>query len=272
LLREEKTYIVRSMSEKRVLIEVRDLHSSFGAKKILQGVDIDLYAGETLVLLGGSGSGKSVLTKHMSGLLQSDEGSVKVSGQEIKDLGERALGEVRKQMGIMFQNGALFDSMTVGQNVAFPLIERGEKDQKVIEDRVSKALEIVALEGEEDKMPSNLSGGMRKRVALARAIVDEPEVVIYDEPHAGLDPITADVIDHLIKGLQEKHGITNVVITHELRSVFRIATRIAFLKDGKIYWQGTRAELKASDDPILMKFLRGTSEAGEWEDEESHSF
>lgn len=246
------------------LIEVRDLHVSFGAKKVLQGIDIDVYKGETLVLLGGSGSGKSVLAKHMSGLMQSAQGAIKFEGEEIGDLDERALAVVRKNMGIMFQNGALFDSMTVGQNVAFPLLEEGMKDQERIERRVWEALEIVMLKGEEDKMPSDLSGGMRKRVALARAIVDRPAAVIYDEPHAGLDPITADVIDHLIKRLEKDHDMTNVLITHELRSVFRIATRIAFLKDGEIYWSGTPDELKASTDPVLMNFLTGTSRHGTW--------
>lgn len=246
------------------LIEVRDLHKQFGDRQILRGIDIDIYAGETLVLLGGSGSGKSVLTKHMIGLMSGNQGTVTVNGQEISNLQERSLGKVRKAMGIMFQNGALFDSMTVGQNVAFPLIERGLKDQDKIISRVSEALEIVLLENEQDKMPSDLSGGMRKRVALARAIVDRPQVVIYDEPHAGLDPVTADVIDHLIKKLEIEHGMTNIVITHELRSVFRIATRIAFLKDGEIYWEGNPEQLKASEDELLKRFLKGESSAGDW--------
>lgn len=247
------------------LVEVKDLHAGFGSKQVLKGISIDVFKGETLVLLGGSGSGKSVLTKHMSGLMQSPEGSIKVEGEEIANLNERQLAAVRKKMGIMFQNGALFDSMTVGQNVGFPLMEGGLKDEAEITKCVREALEIVMLKGEEDKMPSDLSGGMRKRVALARAIVDRPSVVIYDEPHAGLDPITADVIDHLIKRLERDLGMTNVLITHELRSVFRIATRIAFLKNGQIYWTGTPEELKASDDPVLSNFLSGTSRHGTWD-------
>ena len=247
------------------LISVRGLHKKFGERKILQGIDIDVYAGETLVLLGGSGSGKSVLTKHMIGLRSGDQGDVFITEKNISGLNERKLGVIRKQMGIMFQNGALFDSMTVGQNVAFPLIEQGIKDKAEVERRVAESLEIVLLGGEQDKMPSDLSGGMRKRVALARAIVDRPKVVIYDEPHAGLDPVTADVIDHLIKRLEREFTMTNIVITHELRSVFRIATRIAFLKEGQIYWQGSPKELKSSDDPILVKFLAGESDAGSWE-------
>lgn len=251
--------------ESGILVEVRGLEKSFGDRQILKGIDIDVYQKETLVLLGGSGSGKSVLTKHMSGLMQSTSGSVKFRGEEINGLGERELAKVRKQMGIMFQNGALFDSMTVGQNVAFPLKEEGMKDADEINKRVSEALEIVMLKGEEDKMPSDLSGGMRKRVALARAIVDRPYLVIYDEPHAGLDPVTSDVIDHLIKRLETELGMTNIVITHELRSAFRIATRMAFLKDGEIYWTGTPEELKASTDETLVKFLSGTSSHGSWD-------
>ncbi len=247
------------------LITVRGLHKNFGERKILQGIDIDVYPEETLVLLGGSGSGKSVLTKHMVGLMSGDKGDIFISNENISHLNERQLGVIRQKMGIMFQNGALFDSMTVGQNVAFPLIEQGVKDKKEIEQRVAEALEIVLLGGEQDKMPSDLSGGMRKRVALARAIVDRPKVVIYDEPHAGLDPITADVIDHLIKRLEREFHMTNIVITHELRSVFRIATRIAFLREGKIYWQGSPEELKQSNDPVLVKFLAGESNAGSWE-------
>ena len=254
------------MSNSTPIVSVRDLHKQFGERKILQGISIDVYEGETLVLLGGSGSGKSVLTKHMVGLYSADSGKILVDGQDITDYNERQLGIVRECMGIMFQNGALFDSMTVGQNVAFPLYERGVKDTKEIARRVAEALEIVRLGGEEEKMPSDLSGGMRKRVALARAIVDHPKLVVYDEPHAGLDPITADVIDHLIKRLEKDYNMTNVVITHELRSVFRIATRIAFLREGKIYWEGKPEDFKKSTDPILMNFLSGTSDEGTWEE------
>ena len=253
------------MSEPEKLIEVRDLHQKFGDNHILRGISIDVYNGETLVLLGGSGSGKSVLTKHMVGLLKGLSGSIKIKGEEISEFSERDLAPIRREMGIMFQNGALFDSMTVGQNVAFALEENGTTDREEVEKRVLEALSIVKLGDQSEKMPSDLSGGMRKRVALARAIVDRPSVVIYDEPHAGLDPITADVIDHLIKNLERDLKITNIVITHELRSVFRIATRIAFLKEGVIYWQGTPDELKASTDPVLVKFLAGESDEGHWE-------
>lgn len=230
---------------------------------MLRGVTMDVYEGETLLLLGGSGGGKSVLMKHFLGLLSPLEGKVWVKGTDISRMSERQLGPVRKMMGMMFQNGALFDSMTVGQNIAFPLLESGLKDEKEIERLVTESLEIVRLPGQEDKMPADLSGGMRKRVALARAIVDKPACVLYDEPHAGLDPITADSIDHLVKCLQRDHGMTNVIVTHEMRSVFRIADRIVFLKTGQIYWEGTPEELQASEDPELKNFVEGDS-GGEW--------
>jgi len=198
--------------------------------------------------------------KHMVGLLQPDEGTVTVEGKVISDLSERELSWARRKISMMFQSGALFDSLTVAENIAFPLREAGIKDGDEIAKRVNEALKIVKLPGQDEKMPSDLSGGMRKRVALARAVVEKPCCVLYDEPHAGLDPVTGDSIDHLIKALAKDHGITNVVITHEIRSVFRIADRIVFMKEGLIYWEGTPEELKASKDPVLMKFIDGRSE------------
>ena len=199
----------------------------------------------------------------MLGLMQPREGNIEVDGIEISNMGERALGPVRKKMGMMFQNGALFDSLNVAQNIAFPLREDGINDVDELNRRVSEVLEIVRLPGQEETMPSALSGGMKKRVALARAIVDHPACICYDEPHAGLDPITADTIDKLIKCLQKDHGITNIVITHELRSVFRIADRIVFMKDGQVYWEGTPSEMKASTDPTIVQFLTGTDGEGD---------
>jgi phospholipid/cholesterol/gamma-HCH transport system ATP-binding protein len=243
-----------------VFLEMRGIRKSFGSNEVLRGVDLDIYRGETLALLGGSGGGKSVLMKHMVGLLQPDEGTVTFEGKLISGCDERQLSWVRRKISMMFQSGALFDSMTVRDNIAFPLREGGLKDEVEIDRRVREALEIVKLPGQEDKMPSDLSGGMRKRVALARAVVEKPCCVLYDEPHAGLDPVTGDSIDHLIKALARDHGITNVVITHEIRSVFRIATRIIFMKDGQIYWEGTGDELKASQDPVLKNFIEGRAE------------
>ncbi|MEJ6570945.1 MAG: ATP-binding cassette domain-containing protein [Akkermansiaceae bacterium] len=245
------------------LIRVRGVHQYFGENHVLRGVDIDIHRGETVCLLGNSGGGKTVLVKHMLGLMQPREGNIEVDGIEISNMGERALGPVRKKMGMMFQNGALFDSLNVAQNIAFPLREDGINDVDELNRRVSEVLEIVRLPGQEETMPSALSGGMKKRVALARAIVDHPACICYDEPHAGLDPITADTIDKLIKCLQKDHGITNIVITHELRSVFRIADRIVFMKDGQVYWEGTPSEMKASTDPTIVQFLTGTDGEGD---------
>ena len=240
-------------------IRIRDLHQRFGDQIVLRGVNLDIFRGETLALLGGSGGGKSVLIKHIPGLLTPWKGEVFVDDVEISHMGERQLGPVRQKIGMMFQGGALFDSLTVAENVAFPLIESGMTDESEIDRLVSEAISIVRLTGEETKYPSELSGGMRKRVALARAVVVRPACVLYDEPHAGLDPVTADTIDHLIKNLQQHYGMTNVVITHELRSVFRIADRIAFLEEGVVYWIGTPDELKASHDPMLRAFIEGDS-------------
>lgn len=243
-----------------VFLELRGIEKSFGSNKVLHGIDLDVHRGETLVLLGGSGCGKSVLMKHMTGLLQPDQGTVTLEGKVISDLPERELAWARRKISMMFQSGALFDSLTVAGNVAFPLYEAGLKDRAEIDKRVCEALEIVKLEGQEDKMPSDLSGGMRKRVALARAVVEKPFCVLYDEPHAGLDPVTGNSIDQLIKALASDHGITNVVITHEIRSVFRIADRVVFMKDGLIYFEGTADELKASKDPVLVAFIEGRAE------------
>lgn len=241
-------------------LKMRGIKKSFGDQVVLRGVDLDVRRGEVLVLLGGSGGGKSVLMKHMVGLLQPDEGTVTLEGKVISDLSERELSWARKKISIMFQGGALFDSMTVAENIAFPIQEAGVRDRDELFRRVSDALKIVHLEGQEDKMPAALSGGMRKRVALARAVVEEPCCVLYDEPHAGLDPVTGDSIDRLIRGLAKEHGITNVVITHEMRSAFRIADRLVFMKDGLIYWEGTPDELKASKDSVLVNFVEGRSQ------------
>lgn len=247
------------------LIRVRGLHQHFDDNHVLRGVDLDIHRGETVCLLGTSGGGKTVLVKHMLGLMQPHQGTIEIDGVDISNMRERELGPVRKKIGMMFQSGALFDSLNVAQNIAFPLREEGINDIDELNRRVSEVLEIVRLPGQEDKMPSDLSGGMKKRVALARAIVDHPDCICYDEPHAGLDPITADTIDKLIKCLQKDHGITNIVITHELRSVFRIADRIVFMKDGQVYWEGTPAGMKASTDPVIVQFLTGTDgEGGDW--------
>lgn len=244
-------------------IRVRNLEHSFGSHQVLRGIDLDIRRGETLVLLGGSGAGKSVLLKLLPGLLCPSAGTIHIEDTEIACLGERELMPIRRKVGMMFQGGALFDSMSVGENVAFPLREAGIRDEEQISQRVAQALDIVRLNDQQEKMPADLSGGMRKRVALARAVVDRPACVLYDEPHAGLDPITADTIDHMIRDLQHNHGMTNVVVTHEMRSVFHIADRILFLKDGLISWQGTSEELRSTTDPELRAFIDGDS-GGNW--------
>ena len=240
-------------------IRIRGLTQSFGENEVLRGIDMDIFRGETLVIMGSSGGGKSVFLKHLPGLLRPTGGSIQVDGVEISDLKERGLGPIRRQMGVLFQGGALFDSFTVAENVAFPLRENGVTDEAEIAARVAVALEIVRLPGQEDKLPSELSGGMRKRVALARAVVGKPACVLYDEPHAGLDPVTADSIDHLIKDLQRTLGMTNVVVTHEMRSVFHIADRIIFLEKGRVQWTGTPGELREIQDPGLRAFVAGDS-------------
>jgi phospholipid/cholesterol/gamma-HCH transport system ATP-binding protein len=241
-------------------IRIKNLHQSFGDQEVLCGVNLDVFRGETLVILGSSGGGKSVLVKHLPGLMQPTQGEIWVGDVDITKLRERELGPIRHQIGMMFQGGALFDSFTVFENIAFPLREESDCGEEEIQKRVTEALEIVKLSEHADKFPSDISGGMRKRVALARAVVDMPACIIYDEPHAGLDPMTADTIDRLIKKLQTDHGITNIVITHEIRSVFRIADRVVFMKEGMIYWMGTPEELKASDDPLLRDFIEGNAQ------------
>jgi phospholipid/cholesterol/gamma-HCH transport system ATP-binding protein len=248
-----------SIAAKQGFIEIKDLRIAFKGNPIHRGIDLIVPEGQTLVVIGGSGEGKSVLLKQMLGLLRPDSGSVKVDGQEITGLPEREMAESRRKVGILFQNGALFDSMNVFQNVAFPMVQAGVRDRERIESRVTRCLEVVELAAEGGKMPVELSGGMRKRVALARAIVNEPRCVLYDEPTAGLDPIVADSINILIRRLQKNDRVTSVVVTHDMQSAFRIADRIAYLRSGRIYFDGTPEELQASEDPKIRNFIEGVS-------------
>ncbi len=240
-------------------IQIRGLHKQFGAQKVLQGVDLDITHGETLVLIGPSGEGKSVLIKHIIGLLCPDAGSISFDGASLCGLKERQLTAFRRRIGYLFQNAALFDSFSVFENVAFPLIEAGVRNKAEVQERVQEALDVVELGAHSDKMPINLSGGMRKRVGIARAIVTRPEIILYDEPTAGLDPIVTDVIDHLIKRLQNRYGVTSVVITHDMNSVFKIADRVAMLRHGVISFSGTTQELRASSDSFIQDFIAGRS-------------
>jgi len=240
-------------------IHVHDLHKRLGRQEVLRGFDLEVASGETVVILGRSGGGKSVFLKHIIGLMKPNSGEVFVDGQDVVKLSERQLAEVRKKVGILFQSAALFDSMSVEQNIAFPLHELGLKDRKEIDRKVAEALEMVDLAGEQKKMPENLSGGMRKRVGLARAIVGAPRCILYDEPTTGLDPIVADSINRLIRRLQKRLGVTSIVVTHDMKSAFHVADRIAYLHEGRIYFKGTPDELKAADDPLIQDFINGHS-------------
>ena len=242
------------------MIRVRSLVKTIGAQEILRGVDLDVAKGETLAIIGRSGGGKSVLLKHLIGLMRPNAGEIWIEDQNIIDLDERQLGAIRRKIGILFQGAALFDSMTVAENVAFPLREAGERDSNVLRDKVREMLEVVELEGQEEKMPVNLSGGMKKRVGLARAIVRRPSCVLYDEPTSGLDPVVSDSINRLIRRLQERFGMTSIVVTHDMKSAFAVANHIAYLHEGKIYFRGTPAELQQTSDPLLQDFLIGRSE------------
>lgn len=241
-------------------LAVSDLRKSMGTQEVLRGVDLEIKRGECVVILGQSGEGKSVLLKHLIGLIAPDSGSIRIDGEEIVGLSERRLNPVRRKLGVLFQDGALFDSMTVAENVAFPLRERGIRDLDTLLAKVRAALEVVGLEAHMEKMPINISGGMRKRVALARAIVTRPECIFYDEPTSGLDPIVADSIDHLIRRLQRKFDITSVVVTHDMKSMFHIADRVAYLRGGRIYFYGTPDEIRASSDLQIQNFLEGRSQ------------
>lgn len=241
------------------LIAVRDLVQKIGRQEILRGFSLDIFKGETLVLLGKSGGGKSVFLRHLIGLMRPISGQILFEGQDIATLGERALEPVRKKIGMLFQDGALFDSMNVHDNVAFPLRERGERNEKIIERKVHDALALVNMNGHDQKMPGNLSGGMRKRVALARAIISPPDVILYDEPTAGLDPIVSDSINKLIRRLQKQLSVTSIVVTHDMISCYHIADRVALLNEGKRYFYGTPDDLRTTTDPVIRDFVDGRS-------------
>jgi len=233
------------------------LHKAFGDKPVLEGVDLSVRRGDTVVVLGGSGSGKSVLLRHAVGLHRPDSGEVWVDDEEISGLREEALFGPRKKVGMLFQAGALFDSMTVMDNVAFALREHTDWDPEKVRARVCEVLQLVELEQVEDLMPASLSGGMRKRVALARAIALSPRAILYDEPTTGLDPITANTINRLIRSLQNRLGITSIVVTHDIHSAFSVGDRIAFLHEGRILFEDVVEEAKRTQVPLVRDFLRG---------------
>jgi phospholipid/cholesterol/gamma-HCH transport system ATP-binding protein len=233
---------------------------NFGPRRILNGVSIDIYQGETLVIMGGSGCGKSTFLRHLIGSIRPDSGEIWMFGKDIAKLGEDELHEVKKRFGMLFQSGALFDSMSVGENIALPLREHTKLDSNIINIIVKMKLELVGLRGFENLMPSQLSGGMKKRVGLARAIVMDPTIVFYDEPTAGLDPVMTGVVDKLTMDLTKKLNITSVVVTHDMNSVFRIADRIVMLHQGNVLEVGTPDEIRRSKNPIIQQFVAGSAE------------
>ena len=238
------------------MIAFRELHKAFGPKQVLRGVSFEVRDGETLVIVGGSGTGKSVALKHVVGLLEPDAGEVEVDGQVVSRLRRKELTELRSHIGYVFQFAALFDSMTIFDNVAFGLLRRrmGEAD---IRTRVSEALRLVDLPGAEQRMPAELSGGMRKRVGLARAIALRPKYLLYDEPTTGLDPVTSAVIDELMVRTREALGVTSIVITHDMRSAYTVGDRVAMLYEGRIRQEGTVAEIQQTTDPLVRQFIEG---------------
>lgn len=245
------------------MIEARDLRKSFGSHRVLDGVSFTIEKAESIVIIGRSGGGKSILLKHVIGLLMPDSGAVWIDGENIALMNERQLIQVRRKFGMLFQSAALFDSMTVAENVSFLLRRERKLTEKEIARRIDETLEMVDLPGTKDKKPAELSGGMRKRVGLARAIIYRPEIVLYDEPTTGLDPIVADSIDQLILRICERLKVTSVVVTHDMRSTQRVGQRILMLHQGRIYCSGTSAEIFQSADPIVHRFVNGISDPRE---------
>jgi phospholipid/cholesterol/gamma-HCH transport system ATP-binding protein len=245
------------------IIEFRDVHKRFGRLIVLNGVTLRVERGKSLVIIGASGTGKSVLLKHVVGLLRPDEGEVWFDGQRIDVLPERDLMSVRRRIGFLFQMSALFDSLTVEENIAFPLVEHTSKPAEEIRQLVEQKLTMVGLPGIGGKMPAELSGGQKKRVALARAIALNPEVILYDEPTTGLDPVRSDVINELIIKLQRELRVTSIVVTHDMHSAFKVADRIVMLHEGQIVYDGTPHQILEEENPVVRRFVMG--EASEQE-------
>ncbi|HEY6808868.1 MAG TPA: ABC transporter ATP-binding protein [Gemmatimonadales bacterium] len=238
------------------MIAFQDVHKAFGPKQVLTGVTLTVQDGETLVVIGFSGTGKSVLLKHVVGLLQPDAGEVIVDGRAVPELDRSALTTLRRDIGYVFQFAALFDSMSVAENVALGLRRRGLSDEEITE-RVAEALALVDLTGSDERLPAELSGGMRKRVGLARAIALRPRYILYDEPTTGLDPVTSAVIDRLMVRTREHLGVTGIVVTHDMKSAYTVGDRIAMLYEGRIRQVGTVEEIQATEDPVVRQFIEG---------------
>ena len=247
------------------MIEVQNISKSFGNNAVLRDVSFKVAEGESLAIIGRSGTGKSVLLKHLVGLLMPDDGSVRVQGVEINNMPERELLAVRRQFGMLFQGAALFDSMNVAENIAFPLRRAGETDEAKIQQCVSEMLRLVEMPGVETKLLSELSGGMRKRVGLARAIVHRPAIILYDEPTTGLDPVVSDSIDQLILRVRDQFNITSIVITHDMRSARRIGQRIIYLREGQVYLDAPADDVFNSEDLLVSRFVNGEADLKEVE-------
>jgi len=241
------------------MIDIVDIHKSFRGQRVLRGLDLSIPEGQTTVIIGRSGCGKSVLLKHIMRLIEPDKGQILFDKQDIFSYAKRELKAYRLGIGMVFQGAALFDSITVAENVGFSLHEHSGLSNEEIEQRVDAKLKLVGLTAVSDLMPSSLSGGMKKRVAIARALCNEPRLMLYDEPTTGLDPITADAINHLIVSLRERLNVTSVVVTHDMNSAYTIADHIAMLYRGKIIAQGTPDEIRSSSDPYLQQFIQGTA-------------
>ncbi|MFH1194141.1 MAG: ABC transporter ATP-binding protein [bacterium] len=241
------------------MIEIVNLHKAFGGKKVLNGINLSIDMGETLAIIGASGCGKSVLLKHIVGLLKPDEGYITIEGVNINGANTKQLSEIRKRFGFLFQGAALFDSLSVEENISLPLIENNFKlSPTEIDKRVEEKLELVGLPGIQKLKPSELSGGMKKRVGLARALVTNPDYILYDEPTTGLDPVMSDAIDELISEVADKVNATAIVITHDMYSVKNVADKIAMIHEGKIYFEGTVPEILNSKDEIIRAFIKRT--------------
>lgn len=241
------------------LIEIQDLYKSFKKNQVLRGVNLTVEKGESLVIIGGSGCGKSVLLKCIVGLIQPDAGKIFIEGEDVTKLKDKYWNRIRKRFGVLFQGAALFDSLTVAENVAFPLKENTSLSQQEIDEIVTRKLHQVGLHDIEDRKPAELSGGMKKRVGLARAIAMEPEIILYDEPTTGLDPIMSDSINNLIIQMREQLQVTSLTITHDMTSAYKIADRIAMLYEGKTIVTGTPTEIKNLDNDIVQQFITGSA-------------
>jgi len=248
------------------LIQLKDIHKAFGRKKVLQGFSLDIQEGETMVIIGYSGSGKSVAIKHIVGLLTPDHGTVVVDGAEVPRLKREELYELRAHIGYVFQFAALFDSLTIGENVAMALRRHAHVEEREIRDRVHEVLDLVDLPNVTERYPAELSGGMRKRVGIARAIAARPKYVLYDEPTTGLDPVTSAVIDEMIIRMRERLGVTSVVITHDMRSAYKVGTRIAMLYNGQLRQVGSVEEIQKTRDAVVRQFVEGKANLEALED------